>query len=439
MALPGLPAENDDPWFDKRNAFDQAVKQAIETDLPAASASGDNTTLDAAKTYADSGDANTLSSANSYSDTSLNNAKSYADTNDASNLSAAKTYTDGQIKANEYETVLASGTDLNTVTTPGRYFVPSVLAANPALNTPTNQAGHLEVVGYSSYQLQRYTSYNAATTLTTAVYTRSTAGGIFTAWTPNTLVANNLVDGVTSLDSITTPGNYLVGASNNTADKGAAEAGSTGYLEVFGRQGKDVYQIQRYTSYTSNLVYVRSAKSPIGSWSEWKLVNGMEGHGSPYGKIIPSRVGVTYTDLDNTNGALKWVAAGTTSVSWSVLFGDTGRRDLSQYLVNGATKVGGGEPISIQRVGSVVYCEVSVAIPTWVSGTAALEGMPLSGFGFRSQYMPAGYAGADNAIFIAAANGSLRVYRTTASTGLRYSWSWIARDPWPTSLPGMPS
>lgn len=30
MALPELPAENEDPWFVKRNAFDQAVKSELE-------------------------------------------------------------------------------------------------------------------------------------------------------------------------------------------------------------------------------------------------------------------------------------------------------------------------------------------------------------------------------------------------------------------------
>lgn len=35
MALPDLPGENENPWFAKRDAFDTAVRQAIDTDLPA--------------------------------------------------------------------------------------------------------------------------------------------------------------------------------------------------------------------------------------------------------------------------------------------------------------------------------------------------------------------------------------------------------------------
>lgn len=37
MALPDLPAENENPWYDKRNAFDQAVKAALEGPLSEAS------------------------------------------------------------------------------------------------------------------------------------------------------------------------------------------------------------------------------------------------------------------------------------------------------------------------------------------------------------------------------------------------------------------
>lgn len=35
MALPALPVENEEAWFAKRNAFDLAVKQAIDVDIPA--------------------------------------------------------------------------------------------------------------------------------------------------------------------------------------------------------------------------------------------------------------------------------------------------------------------------------------------------------------------------------------------------------------------
>ena len=432
MVLPALPVENEDPWFPKRDAFDQAVKKAIETDLPASITDSAQSSVDTAKTYSDNQD-NTI----------LGAAKSYSDTQDAANLTSAnntsKTYTDSAIKTNESESVLASGTDLNTVLTPGRYFVPSVVAADATLHSPNIQAGHLEVVGYLSYLIQRYTTYNYNANQASCVYSRSYSNGAktFSAWTKLSPDSENITDGVRSLDSLVNPGTYLLGASNNTVANGSPEAGSTGTLEVFQRQTPDSVGMQRYTSNNSGVVYTRYSTAAVGTWNAWRISGGISGVGSPIGKYIAPQPGIIYTDLAQSNGAYQWVSTGTNSTqTWRVLSGNTGWRDVSAMLLNGATK--GPERVMVCRNNDTVNFVLSLSIPSgWTPGTAALSG-DLSGFNSPTgaQYMPQGYAGADNVVFVAGPVSNLRYFGSSAGV-FRFMWSWITSSAWPTVLPGV--
>ena len=55
----------------------------------------------------------------------------------------------------------------------------------------------------------------------------------------------------------------------------------------------------------------------------------MRGTGSPYGVITPPAAGVCYTDTAGTNGAWRWIATGTSSSSWVVVYGGTGWRRIT--------------------------------------------------------------------------------------------------------------
>lgn len=120
--------------------------------------------------------------------------------------------------------------------------------------------------------------------------------------------------------------------------------------------------------------------------------------------------------------------------------GDTGWRDISGNLVNGAVKGGGAAPTGgsertlIRRTGSVVTLNTSIAIPAWTAGTAFLN-VPA---GFRTPvgltYMPDGYSGAAN---VTSTGPELRYHGTAANAGLRYLWTYATDDAWPTALPGI--
>lgn len=55
----------------------------------------------------------------------------------------------------------------------------------------------------------------------------------------------------------------------------------------------------------------------------------IRGTGSPYGVITPPAAGTCYTDTAGTNGAWRWIATGTSSSSWVVVYGCTGWRRIT--------------------------------------------------------------------------------------------------------------
>ena len=166
----------------------------------------------------------------------------------------------------------------------------------------------------------------------------------------------------------------------------------------------------------------------------------LRGTGMPEGKVTASP-GTYYTDTAGTNGAWRWIKkTGTATTGWDVMTGDTGWRDLTPYLVNGAMR-GGGTPgtesIKIKRSDNVVQFIASFSWPTWTSGQSVLT-FPRAGFSTPSggQYMPTGYGTPPNVVMaMVGTTHEVRVYITTASVGSRYQWTWITDDPWPTTLP----
>ena len=55
----------------------------------------------------------------------------------------------------------------------------------------------------------------------------------------------------------------------------------------------------------------------------------LRGTGSPYGTVTPPAAGTYYTDTAGTNGAWRWIATGTSSSSWVVVYGCTGWRRIT--------------------------------------------------------------------------------------------------------------
>ena len=164
----------------------------------------------------------------------------------------------------------------------------------------------------------------------------------------------------------------------------------------------------------------------------------LRGTGMPEGKVT-ANPGTYYTDTAGTNGAWRWIKkTGTGTTGWDVMTGDTGWRDLTPYLVNGAMR-GGGTPgtdfFAIRRSGQVVNAVISLSLASWRSGDAAIS-FPRAGFSCPSPYVPDGYNNPPNATLAATATThDFKVYAAITSQGLRWQWSWITPDPWPTTLP----
>nr|DAT46565.1 MAG TPA: hypothetical protein [Caudoviricetes sp.] len=66
-----------------------------------------------------------------------------------------------------------------------------------------------------------------------------------------------------------------------------------------------------------------------------KVINAFSGTGQPNGKVS-APPGSEYTDTAVTCGAVKWIKMrGMSNTGWTVLYGDTGWRDISTLLING--------------------------------------------------------------------------------------------------------
>lgn len=158
------------------------------------------------------------------------------------------------------------------------------------------------------------------------------------------------------------------------------------------------------------------------------------GKGSPYNVITPRQKGETWTDLDQTNGAYKWLATGTTAGSWIVVDGDTGVRALTMTAGYTGTlqvsRVGTGVTIRLDTIGSggtsatthtLATLPVGLrpaATMTWlVADGATLARVTLTSAGVLS--------------VVLASSGTL----TSVSATLTLT----SRDTWFSTLPGTPA
>lgn len=185
---------------------------------------------------------------------------------------------------------------------------------------------------------------------------------------------------------------------------------------------------------TLGLTIPQGPQGPAGQPTAFEL----RGTGMPEGKVTASP-GTYYTDTAGTNGAWRWIKkTGTATTGWDIMTGDTGWRDLTPYLVNGAMR-GGGSPgtefFAIRRSGQIVNIIVSLSLASWKSGTTAIS-FPRAGFTGSSPYVPDGYNNPPYAALSATATThDFKVYADITSQGLRWQWSWITSDAWPTTLP----
>lgn len=90
----------------------------------------------------------------------------------------------------------------------------------------------------------------------------------------------------------------------------------------------------------------------ISNGNTVELPTELRGHGFPEGKV-EGHVGTTYTDIDITNGALKWIkSTDVGKIGWKVLIGDTG------WVTMNTVSVPSGQAIEMRRVNDTVTFRV---------------------------------------------------------------------------------
>lgn len=219
----------------------------------------------------------------------------------------------------------------------------------------------------------------------------------------------------------------------NTLSIGSVTSGATAGASITGTA----------PSQTLNLTLPQGSPGPKGDSAVTASTVEIRGTGSPYGVVTPPAAGTYYTDTAGTNGAWRWIATGTSTSSWAVVYGDTGRRNVSADVVG----LSSGN-VYVRRVNNWVTVDADDA--QWgnlTSGNPIIQ-LP-SGFGPSPTYVGAMFAltGSGGPTD----RGLSRIDRTDGATiGLRFSdagktlrlrdsRTWSTREVWPSTLPGSPA
>lgn len=176
--------------------------------------------------------------------------------------------------------------------------------------------------------------------------------------------------------------------------------------------------------------------------------------GQPNGRIA-APPGSTYTDTAVTCGAAKWIKAwGTGNTGWTVMYGDTGWRDIKALLDPFWDNTSN---LQLRRIGKTVYLRsISLKVGDNPTGARSVvkqllldkNGMPL---GFRHN----SWGRAHTSVIINAGDndqiGSIYSYRAAHDFSIRgvpgtgdwtkgdscsFNLSYVTENDWPTVLPG---
>lgn len=174
-----------------------------------------------------------------------------------------------------------------------------------------------------------------------------------------------------------------------------------------------------------------------------KVINVFSGTGQPNGKVS-APPGSEYTDTAVTCGAVKWIKMwGTGNTGWTVLYGDTGWRDVSTLLINGwKNKV---NHMTVRRIN----CKVILRFPfVGLDGSAATKPVFMTlpdGFKYRngSNYGAIGTITVGNG-FELGTNANLQIVSKDfdsfstkpSSLDMTGELSWTTDDAYPSILPG---
>lgn len=160
------------------------------------------------------------------------------------------------------------------------------------------------------------------------------------------------------------------------------------------------------------------------------------GNGMPEG-VVTATVGTIYTDVDATNGAIRWYkVSGSGNTGWKVIYGDTGWVEATNYYTNcsAAPSEGGTQ---VRRFNDLLYVTFAIAIAApYVSGDPVVD-LPDWAYPYTS-YAPSGYGGINWYLTFAGSTPTIRISASGASAARRSGSAVFplasAVDPWPTVL-----
>ena len=184
----------------------------------------------------------------------------------------------------------------------------------------------------------------------------------------------------------------------------------------------------------------------------------LRGTGSPEG-VVTAPVGTYYTDTAITNGAMRWAKkTGTGNTGWTVVYGDTGFRDITGTLpaaltagrvlirrtgtdvhitLDGLMLAGGTAPYNVLPSGITGLISFS---PKAASARQVLEVSDAPGVNYSDcfiVYMGGGVLYIRHLRRTGASAITLTIPATPAGTSLSGEVRWSTAQAWPTSLPGV--
>ena len=157
-------------------------------------------------------------------------------------------------------------------------------------------------------------------------------------------------------------------------------------------------------------------------------------------------VGTYYTDTAGTAGAWRWLktATGSGSNKWTVVYGDTGWRDIGNLVTVGEAHP--TQPTKIRRINNQIYFKLSreavtigvgytlLSLPSgWYTGHGIERIYHMGAQGnahllFRVLGVPSGLVGSVQALGSGVENAAITL-----------NANWATTAPWPTTLPGTPA
>lgn len=162
---------------------------------------------------------------------------------------------------------------------------------------------------------------------------------------------------------------------------------------------------------------------------------GYRGTGFPEGNVS-APVGSIYTDTAATNGAIRWIkTSGTGNTGWRVEYGDTGERVFQDFLSEYTSSTSGrfisrtNENVRLHVVGRLLDTK----------GFADGDVIGILPAGFRPRGIYYTTTSAANVVLKVDTNGQVSVISGSARGYVTFALSHSTREPWPTSLPGIPS